>query len=189
MMNNFIEIEMMPTASGVGGSFHTRAGFTLDNFRSPFLDIEVKIDTGCSISTIPLQRLKVSNTLCKVLKRVDICNHVPYYLSYGVESGGLKHKRPITEDEKMNCSAMKFAHKVSNLTIAGVQISCDNIYLNYDRKGNILIGMDILREWDIHMGISKITGKNLFLACSKENLCPEYQKALMRHFDLLQTIR
>lgn len=190
MMNKFIEIKMAPTPLKIGGSYQTRARFTLDNFLSPFQDVEVKIDTGCSISTIPLKRLKVSDTLCKTLKQIDISNHIPYYLSYGVESGGLRHVKPITEEEKMGCPAMKFEHGISDLTIAGVRIPCDKICLNYDRKGNILIGMDILQNWDIHMGISKMNGKNLFLACPKDNICKEYRDALFKHFgmELFETV-
>ena len=63
MMNKYIEIEMRPATCGIGGSFSTEASFCLDNFKAVFYDIEVKIDTGCSISTIPLKRLKVSDTL------------------------------------------------------------------------------------------------------------------------------
>lgn len=64
----------------------------------------------------------------------------------------------------------------------GVKISADKICLNYDRKGNILIGMDILKDWDIHIGVSKETGKSLFLACPVENKCKEYVDALKLHF-------
>lgn len=70
MTNSYVAIEMIPTAYGIGGSFSTEASFCLDNFKAPFYDIEVKIDTGCSISTIPLKRLKVSDTLCKMLKKL-----------------------------------------------------------------------------------------------------------------------
>ena len=52
------------------------------------------------------------------------------------------------------------------------------IYVNYNRRGNILIGMDILQYWDIHMGTSRITGKKLFLACPEENIYVEYLNAL-----------
>ena len=175
-------MEMIPTACGIGGSFNTEASFCLDNFKAPFYDIEVKIDTGCSISTIPLKKLKVSDTLCKNLKNIDIMNNLPYFLSYGVESGGLKHKIPITNEEKMDCSAMKFEHRISDFIIGGVKVSSDKICLNYDRKGNILIGMDILKDWDIHMGISKVTGKSLFLACPMKNGSREYADALKKHF-------
>lgn len=158
--------------------------FRLDNFNAPFYDIEVKIDTGCSISTVPLRRLKVSDTLCKTLKKIDIINEIPYFLSYGIESGGLRHTVPITVDEKMECPAMKFTHKISDFTIGGVKISSDKICLNYDRKGNILIGMDILKDWDIHIGVSKETGKSLFLACPVKNKSEEYLDTLKRHFGL-----
>ena len=184
MMNKYIEIEMQPTVCGIGGVFSTEASFCLDNFKASFYDIEVKIDTGCSISTIPLKRLKVSDTLCKTLKEIDVMNGTPYFLSYGIESGGLRHEIPVTGHEKMACPAMKFEHEIFNFMIAGVKISADKIYLNYDRKGNILIGMDILKDWDIHIGISKVTGKSLFLACSTENKCKEYIDALERHFGI-----
>lgn len=175
---------MQPTACGIGGSFAAEASFCLDNFKAPFYDIEVKIDTGCSISTIPLKRLKVSDTLCRTLKRMDVMNGTPYFLSYGVESGGIRHEAPVTDDEKMECPAMKFEHGISDFRIDGVEIASDKICLNYDRKGNILIGMDILQDWDIHIGVSKVTGKNLFLACPVGNECGEYMDALERHFGI-----
>lgn len=180
MMNKYIEIEMQPTTCGIGGSFSTDASFCLDNFKAPFHDIEVKIDTGCSISTIPLKRLKVSDTLCRSLKMADVMNDIPYFLSYGIESGGLKHEVPVTNDEKMACPAMKFEHGISDFMIGGVNISSDKICLNYDRKGNILIGMDILKDWAIHMGVSRVTGKNLFLACPIKLESGEYIDALKR---------
>lgn len=184
MMNKYIEMEMLHTACGIGGSFSTEASFRLDNFKAPFYSIEVKIDTGCSISTIPLKRLNVSDTLCKTLKKFDILNQTPYFLSYGIESGGLRHKAPITDEEKMDCPAMKFEHKIMDFTIGGTEIQSDKICLNYDRKGNILIGMDILKDWDIHIGVSKVTRKNLLLACPMENRSSEYRNALEKHFGL-----
>ena len=184
MTNKYIELERQPTACGIGGSFAAEASFCLDNFKAPFYDIEVKIDTGCSISTIPLKRLKVSDTLCRTLKRMDVMNGTPYFLSYGVESGGIRHEAPVTDDEKMECPAMKFEHGISDFRIDGVEIASDKICLNYDRKGNILIGMDILQDWDIHIGVSKVTGKNLFLACPVGNECGEYMDALERHFGI-----
>lgn len=182
--DRYIKVEMMPTASGVGGSFTTEAGFQLDNFQAPFYDIGDKIDTGCSISTIPLKRLNVSETLCRILKKQDISSDIPYYLSYGVESGGIKHSVPVTEIEKMNCSAMKFEHEIRDFTIGGMRIPCDKICLNYDRRGNILIGMDILAKLDIHMGISKATGKNILLACPLESISQGYLEALAEHFGI-----
>lgn len=184
MTSKYIEIEMQLTTCGIGGSFSTEASFCLDNFKAPFYDIEVKIDTGCSISTIPLKRLKVSDALCKTLKRTDVAKGIPYFLSYGIESGGLRHEIPVTDEEKMECPAMKFEHGISDFMIGGVKIPSDKICLNYDRKGNILIGMNILKDWDIHIGVSKVTGKSLLLACPIKNGCREYMDALELHFGI-----
>ncbi|MCM1097686.1 MAG: hypothetical protein NC427_06430 [Ruminococcus flavefaciens] len=44
--------------------------------------------------------------------------------------------------------------------------------------------MDILKDWDIHIGVSKVTGESLFLACPMENKYREYIDALGRHFGI-----
>ena len=77
----------------------------------------------------------------------------------------------------MSCPVMKFQHTIQDFQIAGMPVRNDVIYVNYNRRGNILIGMDILKDWDIHMGNSRITGKKLFLACPGENICLEYLNA------------
>ena len=74
MTNKFIMIEIVPTVSGVGGTFITTASFKLDNIPAPFSNIPVKIDTGCSISTIPLARFQALKFFCDSLKSKDINN-------------------------------------------------------------------------------------------------------------------
>jgi len=182
MTNKFIMVEMVPTISGIGGSFFTTASFRLDNIPAPFSNVPVKIDTGCSISTIPLARFQALKFFCESLKFRDISSDVHFEISYGVETGGYKHKRPVTFDEKMDCPALKFEHVVSGFQIAGVPLAKETIFVNYNRKGNILIGMDILQDLDIHMGTSMKNGRYLFIACPKDSLCREYANVLEQHF-------
>ena len=184
MTNKFIMVELLSTKVGIGGSFMTTSSFKLDNIPAPFSNVSVKIDTGCSISTIPMARFQALKGFCESLKADDIRNELPYEISYGVESGGERHNMPITFEEKMKCPAMKFRHTINNFHIAGIPINQDAIYVNYNRKGNILIGMDILQYWDIHMGKSKITGKSLFLACPESDMCQEYFDALEENFGI-----
>lgn len=162
----------------------TTASFKLDNIRAPFSNVAVKIDTGCSISTIPLARFQALKGFCDLLKSADIENKVPYEISYGVETGGERHKSPGTYEEKMLCQALKFRHSILNFRIAGMPVVNDVIYVNYNRKGNILIGMDILQYWDIHMGTSRVTGNKLFIACPEDGICVEYLDVLEEHFGL-----
>lgn len=181
MMNKFITAKMTPSR-GNGGSFCVRASYKLDNIDAPFNNIAVKIDTGCSVSTIPLG--KQQEQFRRLHKRNDLNNQVEYLKSYGVESGGEQHSEATTLEEKMEDKAYKFKHKISNFTLDGVQINHSSIYLNYDRKGNILIGMDILKNLDIHMGYSKKTAGYIMLACPLDSLNDEYFKALNEHFGL-----
>lgn len=147
-------------------------------------NIEVKIDTGCAISTIPLAKFKALSYLCDKLKYNDIENNIEYLASYGVETGGEKHDTPVTDEEKMKCTALKFKHKVENFEIAGVSITTqDYLFVNYNRKGNILIGMDIMKNWDIHIGTID-TGETIFLVCPKDQLNEEYFRELNRLFHI-----
>lgn len=187
MTNKYIKIIMTPSRNNIGGSFTTFASFKLDNIDPYFSNIEVKIDTGCSISTIPLAKFNTLNKLCNNLKHQDIKNNVPWLISYGVETSGEKHFQPETLDEKMNCPALKFRHKISDLKIAGVPVEHKFIYVNYNRKGNILIGMDILSTMDIHIGTVN-TGETVFLACPKDQLNDEYFRELNRLFGIGDSI-
>lgn len=43
MMNEYMEIEMTPTAYGIGGSFSAEASFCLDNFKAFFVVLKSKL--------------------------------------------------------------------------------------------------------------------------------------------------
>ncbi len=184
-MNKYLEIELTPNLLG-GGSFYCSASFRLDNIKTSFQDIEVKIDTGCSISTIPAKKLNVSDILCRTLKSKDIDNEITSVRSYGIETGGQFHRKPRTKRQKMKCSALKFKHSVTDFLLDGVNIPTQSIFLNYDRSGNILIGMDILQKMICHSDISKKTGKLTLLCCPREAADEEFYRAMKEHFGLSQ---
>lgn len=183
----YIKIEMRPTKDNIGGSFNAVADFNLDNIGTDFSNVSVKIDTGCSISTIPLARFKIKQTSYKKLKKQDIRNKVYSLRTFGVETGINKPPAPKDEKEMLECTALKFQHRINDFEINGVPINAEFIYINYDRTGNILIGMDILKDWDIHIGTVrtpnlKETGKTFFLACPLSQLNDEYYGELNRLF-------
>lgn len=175
-MNRFIEIPMQKTANG-GGVFETTATFKLDNLPVIFENITIKIDTGCSVSTIPLAKFKAYRPICEKLKSDDLKNNVSYIISYGVETGSTRPAIPQTFTELMNCPALKFKHNLSIFEICGVKINFPHIHLNYNRTGNILIGMDILKEFDIHIGKDK-DGKSIFIACPFDSINEDYLSRL-----------
>lgn len=180
-MSKYIKIVMKPTVNNVGGSFTTLASFRLDNIGIPFHNIPVKIDTGCSVSVIPLAKFRMPQFMLNKMKYNDIKSGTDYLESYGVETGGIRHRSPKTNKEKMECTALKFKHAILDFEIDGVPILHDHMYVNYDRKSNILIGMDILKNWDIHIGTTGI-GETIFLACPKDQMNNAYLQELQNTF-------
>lgn len=181
-MNKYIKLIMKPDNHG-GGSFSTFASFELDNIDAQFNNVGVKIDTGCSVSTIPLAKFSLLDTIIKELKHNDIVNKVDYMFSYGVESGGKKHSIPKNDNDKIACEAIKFKHSITNFEICGFKLDDRHIYVNYDRRGNILIGMDILKNWDIHIGTIN-TGETIFLGCPRNQINDEYLEELEKTFHI-----
>lgn len=91
---------------------------------------------------------------------------------------------PRTFSEKVACSAMKFEHGISDLRIFGVTIPASKIHINYDRKSNILIGMDILSLMETHIGLSIKNGKLILLSCPYGQISDDYNHAIEQHFGL-----
>ena len=183
MKRSYFAIELTPYING-GGYFEGKARFTLDNFEVPFNRVNVKIDTGCSVSTIPVKRLNIPSIICKRLKKKDIEDHKETMISYGVETGGTFHVEPVTKKQKLKCPAIKFKHEIVDFNINGVRIPANSIYLNYDRSGNVLIGMDILEKMISHIDVSKKTGTLLLLCAPRDSIDYDFVEAMKEHFDI-----
>lgn len=191
MMNNCLLLKAEQNG------FFTEATFKI--FGNIYLARKVKIDTGCSYTTIPYRRLIQHPESALQMKVHDIDDNIEYLITYGVESGGLKHKKPITREEKIDCAAMKFKHPVDHFFLNGYEFTDREVYVNYDRRGNILIGMDILQLMDFHCGesladyedehIQIYKGDFLFLGCLKSQITLEYLNALDFFFGYDKTER
>jgi len=91
-----------------------------------------------------------------------------------------------TKRQKMRCEALKFQHTISDMKIDGVDIPVSNIFLNYNRSGNILIGMDILSLMINHIDVSRKTGVLTLLCCPRESADADFYLAMREHFGLIQ---
>lgn len=124
-----------------------------------------KIDTGCQRTCIPIRRLKLfSDEEILLMKEKDILSKVDSRISYGVETGGTYHKKPESFDEKMKCSGISFRHRLEGVYLNKLDLGNKDVYFNYNRTGNVLIGMDILEELDIRMGMSESSNKYILVA-------------------------
>ena len=161
-------------------------------FFSSILEIEIFnatyripciIDTGCARSTISLRFLLPESEVMKK-KRQEIEKQTPYSFSYGVndteETRGQDAK--ITDIEELLASKrIVFQHRFTTFSIGTLHLGERVVRVSYDRTSPILIGMDILKELDIHMGSNR-EGQHLLLACHKGSLSNAYRQALNYYF-------
>lgn len=151
-------------------------------------DINVKIDTGCPYTSIPVLKLGISIMKAQQMKREDcVDDGIRKEISFGVND--TKEKREADKEkfrnrQYMELSSITFQHGGFDIDFGGVRIEKDYVKVSYDRTGNILIGMDILSGLDIHIGKSRLLEKTVFLACPNNNINQEYRDALKRHFEL-----
>lgn len=150
-----------------------------------------KLDTGCSYSTIPYRVLyNVSYDTALRHKRAAIASKLKFQRSYGVsDTDEVKawDKELVETGRLLECTALKFTHRDVPMIMNGYGIRHD-IAVNYDRTSNVLIGMDILKDFDFHCGESRRNGEYIFLGCLKDQISMEYMEELYKHFKYISSI-
>ena len=156
------------------------------------LGCRFKIDSGCSLSTIPFRRLtNLPELISRQYKKKAISDGLQYVRSYGVSDDSQIRKKDrdlLDQGNLMDCKALKFLHNDVNMNIGGYDIVSD-VYVNYDRVGNPLIGMDILRNFTFICDVSALTGEYVFIGCLKnQKNKDDYYDAVRNHFGLIKTV-
>lgn len=153
--------------------------------------INVKIDTGCPYTSIPIRKLGISNEKAWLMKLSDCADpSIRKEISFGVNDSKEKReadKEKFKTGKYMELQSVTFEHKDLEIDFEGICLKKDSVKISYDRSGNILIGMDLLSQMDIHIGKSKILGKTIFLACPYVSMNAYYLHPLNEHFDLQDT--
>lgn len=96
----------------------------------------------------------------------------------------LNPRNEIRADVNLTIESLGITEIENIIDFGGIRLKKDSVKVSYDRTGNILIGMDLLAQMDIHIGQSRILGKTIFLACPYDSMNPDYLKMLHEHFDL-----
>ena len=150
--------------------------------------INVKIDTGCPYTSIPVRKLGISNEKASLMKQIDCLNPlIRKEISFGVNDSKEKResdKEKFRTGKYMELQSVTFQHRDLEIEFDGICLKKDFVKISYDRSGNILIGMDFLSQMDIHIGKSRILRKTIFLACPYASLNSDYFQTLNEHFNL-----
>ncbi len=189
MKNNYIKISL-----NENNEFRAKANIIIPSINVLDADdVIVKIDTGCPYTSFPIKNLGISEEKALAYKQKDSNDSsVRKSISFGVNDSKEKrdNDKKLFKDQKfMQLTSVSFKHSDVKLKIMDVNIGVDSVMLSYDRTGNILIGMDIMKAWDIHISTVtnpdlEETGKTIFLACPKDSINEEYISELKRLFNI-----
>lgn len=193
MKNNSEYLRLVLNADN---EFRANASFSIQDVVETIPnDVKIKIDTGCPYTSIPIKRLGISSDKANELKQKDSelakNGKVKTGISFGVNDFEIKKENDRSlwlAKEYMKLNSVTFVRKIENLEIDGCELGGYDVKVSYDRVGNILIGMDILKNWDIHIGKSMMpeeTGETVFLACLYDKMNGDYFKELEKMFGTL----
>lgn len=181
--NNYIKC-----ALNEKNAFRVSTEFTI--FNTLIKRDDLKIDTGCGYTSFPVKTLGILTNSDRIsYKTQDILNGVKWRKAYGIETGGTKHKKLNTFQDKLSCEALNFQKKIIDFSVNGVKLNVNSIFVNYNRNGNLLLGMDILKDWDIHIGTIEDeslpeNGQTIFLGCPRDQINDDYLLELERLFGI-----
>lgn len=148
----------------------------------------IKIDTGAHGILIPLR------TICWTDKQIHkfLADAIAYHKNSlsvinGVESiNNLTNKQLRAETDSFiaNYKGVAISIIADKIEVGNLSFTDVPVRVTPHTTGNILLGMDIIRQMDNHIGTSKITGDTVLLACPENSICDEYLVALNEHFGL-----
>lgn len=187
MRSKYIKIQMDSI-----NTLRTNIGISIGSLEiNNIKDVNVKIDTGCPYTSIPIQKLGLSKEYAQLLKLED-CKRpeIKKETSFGVNDTERDRQIAIRLFKAQRYEQLKqvtFIHTDLKLDFNGVVVNKNSVKISYDRVGNILIGMDILKDWDIHIGTID-TGETIFLGCPKDQINEQYLQELENIFHIYSDI-
>lgn len=140
----------------------------------------IVIDTGCMKSHISADLIYIFLSDEERLKEKEKwmkCRKT--YIGIGVES---QNKNIDTSINVSNPRVM-VQQQIYGIEINGVKLGNRYMSVSYDTSMVALLGMDFLKDWDIHIGTT-LTGETIFLACPKDQLNDAYFRELNRLFGI-----
>ncbi len=152
----------------------------------------IKIDTGAYGTLIPLKTLGWQESEIDGLTDTILSKDInSLTILRGVESNNTETPNEIRKwplEKIKQYKGLVLQTNVEKMNIGGLEFNNSKVRVTTSSEGNILLGMDILSQMDIHIGQSKITECTTLLACPYCSINEEYLVALEEHFNICTTI-
>ncbi len=148
-------------------------------------EMKAVLDTGCQYSHVSIDNIFIYLSDDDIKRdKQKYMNIRPVGLGIGVES----QNKSINKDKSdVNNPRIVIQHKMYDIKINDIPIGNRYLSTSYDTSGVALIGMSIMKDWDIHIGKNK-QGEIVFIGCPYNQLNQEYYLALESEFGISENI-
>lgn len=159
------------------------------------INTDAKIDTGAVKSLIPLKSINyirlvdkevlknfTRDSYYKMLKNEYLNNEIPYSVLRGVERVKYPDSMSILDRPDIVFSKEILDIKLDKYSI----LASKNVAISCNTTGNILIGMNILSNFEFYCGLSRQNNEYLFIGVLKDQEDKsDYYRALEYHFGVV----
>lgn len=156
------------------------------NFHGVYCESYAKLDTGAVGFLVPLNSFGFTDKECLSFKETYIQRQYPVRKMQGIERTfnlSLADYSKLSVSEKLKYNGVSFTDNVNNVVLNHLSIGTCKVSVNTNiDTGKTLLGMSILKNFDFHVGTSRVTGKCTFIGCPKDKISNEYLQALSKHF-------
>lgn len=182
-LNNYLKVELSDR-----NEFRCLGNFIINGLN--LTDLDFKIDTGCSKTSIPIKRTPLDHDKILELMMTDYSNpNIKKAISFGVNDSEEKKqsdRQKFKSGRFLELNSITCIKKLEEFTIAGLNLGDMELRVSYIRTGNILIGMDILSKFDIHIAPDKTNNnKTTLIACQLNRINDDYLLELEKSFGIL----
>jgi hypothetical protein len=151
----------------------------------------IKIDTGAHGILIPLRTLCWTDAQIQKLLD-DAVKHSRKSLSVinGVESTNTITSNQLRSESESFIKSYKgvaISILADKIVVGNLEFNDIPVRVTPHTTGNILLGMDVIKKMDNHIGTSRFSGETVLLACPENAISKDYLGALDRHCGIKRT--
>lgn len=148
-------------------------------------EMKAILDTGCQHSHISIDNIFIYLSDDDIKRdKQKYMNIRPVALGLGVES---QNKDVNMNKSDVNNPRIIIQHRMYDVKVNDILIGNGYLNVSYDTSRVALIGMSIMKDWDIHIGKNK-HGEIVFIGCPYNQLNQEYYLALENEFGINENI-
>lgn len=148
----------------------------------------IKIDTGAHGILIPLRSLCWKDSQIQQLLDDAVLNHKDSLsVINGVESvNNISSGQLRTQTDAFikSYKGLAISIRADVIEVGSLKFKDVPVRVTPHTTGNILLGMDIIKQMDNHIGTSRLTGDTVLLACPESDISDDYLLELDRHFGI-----